>query len=124
RDVVGGVNQLREYVARAGTRDRILRPLLGDGCKLDARLRPQHLAPELKMLKHLGRIRRGGGDDVVRGPKPCSGAIVEHKTILAQHQAIARLALRKRRKLVDIDAVKEGSGIGSLNVDLTEGRHI
>src|SRR4029078_6274387 len=28
------------------------------------------------------------------------------------------------RKLVDIDAVKEGGGIGPLNVDLTKGRHI
>src|SRR3546814_5178041 len=44
--------------------------------------------------------------------------------VLAQHEAVARLALRQLQEAVRVDAVQELGGVGPLHVDLAESRDV
>ena len=107
---------------RAG--EGILRPLLADRGELHVELRPQPLGAELHVLQHLRRVGRGGGDDVAVLGEARGGAVVQHQAILAQHQAVARLADGQRLPAVAVEAVEELGRVRALQVDLAERGHI
>ena len=56
--------------------------------------------------------------------EPRGRAVVEDEAVLAQHQAVARLADRQRREGVGVDPVEEGGRVRALDVDLAEGRDV
>jgi hypothetical protein len=74
--------------------------LLGHGCRLHVEFRPQHLPAIFEMLHHLGGVRGGGGHEEVVLGEPGRGAVVHHDAVLAQHQAVARLADRQVEKVL------------------------
>ena len=51
-------------------------------------------------------------------------AVVHDDAVLAQHQAVARLADRQAAQRVAIDAVEELGRVGALDVDLAQGRDV
>ena len=119
-EVVGRIDHALQHIARAGPRDRELRPLLGDRDHFDIELGPQTLLAEFEMLHHLDRVGGGGGHEITIVGEPRRGAVIEHKAILAQHQPVARLAHRQGREGVGIDAIEEGARVTPLHVDLAE----
>src|SRR3546814_8792886 len=54
----------------------------------------------------------------------CSSDLVPQEAVLAQHEAVACLALRQLQEAVGVDAVQERGGVGTLHVDLAEGRDV
>ena len=58
------------------------------------------------------------------GPSRVYGAVIEHHAVLAQHDAVAGAADRKRRDSVGVEEIEEAAGIGALDIDLAERRHV
>ena len=119
----------RSTTSRRTSRERgpateILRPLLADRGELHVELRPQPLGAELHVLQHLGRVGGGGGDDVAVLGEARGGAVVQHQPVLAQHQAVARLADGQGLPAVGVEAVEELGRVRALQVDLAERGHI
>ena len=79
---------------------------------------------EFEVLHHLGRVRGRCRHDEMRLAQPGAGAVIHHKTILAQHQAITRAANGKVGPAIGVDTFQKLRGIGSLNVDLSQRCHI
>jgi hypothetical protein len=79
---------------------------------------------ELQMLHHRPALAGGGGHQEMLVAEARGGAVVHDEAVLAQHQAIARLADRQRREAVDVDPVEEGRRRPALHVDLAEGRDV
>ncbi len=110
--------------ARPRSRDGDLRPLLADGRHAHVELRPQDLQAEFEMLVDLGRIGGGGRHDPAVGAEARRRAVVHDEAVLAQHDAVARLADRQRRERVDVHPVEQGADVGPLKLDLAEGRDV
>ena len=72
------------------------------------------------MLHDLAGIGRGRGHQEIVVAEPPGGAVVERDAVLAQHQAVARLADGQRRKHVGVDAVEKRRRIRPLHGDLAE----
>ena len=85
---------------------------------------PQTLPAKFQMPEHANRIRRRGGHDIVLFGEPGGGAIIHDQPVLAQHQAVPHLADGQFGEGIGIDPVHEFSGIGALDVDFAQGRHI
>ncbi|MCY1241279.1 hypothetical protein D9M72_541710 [compost metagenome] len=56
--------------------------------------------------------------------EPAHRAVVEDEPVLAQHQAIARLADRQLQDRVAVEPVEELRGVGAENLDLAERRDV
>ena len=79
---------------------------------------------ELQVLHHAAGLRGRGGHEEALGREPRGRAVVHHEAVLAQHQAVARLADRQRREGVGVDAVEERRRVGALDLDLAERRDV
>ncbi len=101
-----------------------LGPLIGDRDILHVELRPQRLVAELDMRHDAAGIGGGGGDEIMPGREMADGAVVEQEAVLAQHQAVARLAGLQGREAVAIEAVEQRGGIRPLEIDLAQSRDI
>jgi hypothetical protein len=83
-----------------------------------------HVEEIFEMLHDLAGIgRRRGHQEILLAESP-GGAVVEDQAVLAQHQAVARLADSQGRKQVGIDAVEELGCVRTLDGDLAERRDI
>ena len=118
------VHQLLQRGARLRARHRHLRPLLGDRDIGHVEIGEQRLVGEFHLRHHLGGIGRGGGHHVMVLGEARGGAVVIDDAVLAQHEAVARLADGQRREGVAVELVEEDTGILALDVDLAERRDI
>ena len=107
RHVLARVDQRAHHFPRTRPGDGVLRPLLGDRHHLHVELGPDALVAEFEVLHDLDRVGRGRRHEVVVVGEARGGAVVEREAVLAEHQAVARLADRQRREGVGIDPVEE-----------------
>jgi hypothetical protein len=66
----------------------------------------------------------GRGHEVMGVGQAAGGAVIADEAVLAQHQTIARLADRQLGEGVGIQPVDELGGVGPLDIDLAERRHV
>ena len=79
---------------------------------------------ELHVRHHLGGAR-GGGRDIEGGVGDARDrAVVEHHAVLAQHEAVARLADREPLDRIAVQPVEKPGRVGTLHVDLAERRDV
>ena len=76
------------------------------------------------MLADLGGVGRGGGHDPAIVGQARGRAVIHDEAVLAQHDAIARLADRQGGERVDVEAVEQLADVGALQFDLAEGRNV
>ena len=110
--------------ARVRAGNRRAGPLIGDRGEMHLQVGPYHVEQIFQMLHDLAGIGRGGGHQEIVFAEPPGRAVVECEAVLAQHQAVARLADGERGKHVGVDAVEECGGVRSLHGDLAERRHV
>ena len=68
------------------------RPFVGDRGDLHIEVGPVDLQMQLQMLHHRSSLGRGRGHVVMVLADPRGGAVIKGDAILAQHDAVARLA--------------------------------
>ena len=98
---------LRKTSRERGPATEILRPLVANGGELHVEFRPQPLVAELHVLQDLGRVGGGGGDDKAILAEARGGAVVQHESVFAQHEAVARLADGEGLPAVGVKALQE-----------------
>ena len=106
--------------ARIRSRNRHGRPMLGDGGQIDLEFAPLDLQQVLEGRHHLDRVGSGGGHYVVMLGEPRGGAVIEHETVFAQHDAVTYAPDGEVFPAVDVDAFEEFGGIAALEIDLAE----
>ncbi len=99
-------------------------PLLRHRGQRHLQRRPVDRQQEFQMRQHAGGVarRRRHQIAVVRQP-PCRAVVIE-EAVVAQHQAVARLADRQGGEGVGVDPVQKGYCVRSLDIDLAERRDI
>ena len=128
REALVGEIQLREQVLQDGAAvwsgNGHGSPFVGDGRDLHVEFGPMDLKMQLQMLHHRTGLCRGCRHVIVVLADPRSGAVIKSNTVLAQHDAVPRLADCQGLPAVDIDPVQQFRRVRSLNIDLAEGRDI
>ncbi len=115
---------LLEHLSRLWAGNGEARPLFGHRGKVHPEFRPSRLQEFFQPRHGLRRVcRRGGHEEIVLAQSP-GGAVVHHDTVVAQHDAVPRLADRKLGEGVGVDAVEQLGSIRPLHRDLAEGRHV
>src|SRR4051794_14694792 len=134
RDLTGAPGEVREglrrevdvgadgaqHVARARPGERDDGPLLRDRGAVNLEFRPLGLEPLLEPGEDAGGTAGGGRHVEAVGGEARGDAVVEHVAVVPAHQAVAATAGLEAGEEVGVDAVEEGAGVGTLEVDLAE----
>src|SRR6516225_6953166 len=90
------------------------------GSAIDLQVRPLRLQPLFQPCQHPGCTSGGSGHKEMVFTKPGGDTVVKDDSVSLAHHSIAALPFRQCRKHVRIDAVKENSGVRTLDINLSE----
>ncbi len=113
-----------QQIARLGTRDRKLRPLLCHRHDPHIPFGMQSLTNKLQMSHDLPGRRCRCGHHIVLRTKACRCPVIHDVSVFAQHQAIAHAPLFQGREHVGVDEIQQARRIRPLDIDLAKGRYI
>ena len=116
--------QFLEHGAGTRTREHGDGPLLCHLGQIDLEIGPFGLVPLLEPGHHVLGPSGGGGDVEAIPVEPGGDAVVHHQALVVQHEPVAAASDAQGRPEVRVHALEQDGGVGTLDVDLAEGRGV